>query len=342
MGSIKLSHGSGGIETSKILEKLIFKRVIDRLKKVEGGIGIDKPDDAAAIPVGEGYIVVSTDSYTVNPPFFPDTNIGGLAASGTINDILMLGAKPIAALDSIVVEEGFSEEELREIIDTMLKIFKENDIALIGGDFKVMPRKTLDKIIINTVGIGYAEKLIIDDNIKINDKIIVTGPIGDHGAVILALQEGISPEEIEIKSDAKPLTDLMDRLSEYIDYIHAARDPTRGGLSMLLNDWAKDSGTMIYIDESKIPVRDEVRSYSELLGIEPYSLASEGVAVLAVEPDKAGEILNIIMETGYREASIIGDVKSGEKYRGTVILKTIIGGIRILEAPSGELVPRIC
>ena len=343
MGKITLSHGSGGVETSQILERLIFKRVEDDLKCIEGGLGIDYPDDAAAIPKEDGYLVVTTDSYTVNPPFFPETNIGGLAASGTINDVLMLGGKPIAALDSIIVEEGFPEEDLRKIIDTMLSILRENGIAVIGGDFKVMPKDTLDNLVINMVGIGEARKLIIDKNLKPGDKIIVSGPVGEHGAVILALQQGFRIEGGELKSDAQPLTDLMDKLiQDYIDDIHAARDPTRGGVSMALNDWAESTGTVIVVDESKIPIKDVVRSYSEMLGIDPLSLACEGVALLGVNPDVAEEVLNLIRSIGFDSAEIIGEVRRSPQYSGTVLLKSIVGGFRILEPPRGELVPRIC
>ncbi len=343
MGKITLSHGSGGIETNRILEKLIFSRVKDSLKRIQGGVGIDHPDDAAAIPSGDGYLVVTTDSYTVNPPFFPETNIGGLAASGTINDVLMLGAMPIAALDSIVVEEGFPEEDLRTIVDTMIGIFEKYGIAVIGGDFKVMPRRTLDNIVINVVGIGYSRRLILDRNLRPRDKIILTGPIGEHGAVILALQQGFKLEGGELKSDAKPLIDIMSRIiEEYPDDIHAARDPTRGGLSMTLNDWASDTGTVIVIDEAKIPLREVVRSYAEMLGIDPLSLANEGVAALGVASESAEDILELVRSMGYESASIIGEVKQSSKYRGIVLLRSVVGGYRILEPPGGELVPRIC
>ena len=343
MGKITLSQGSGGIETSRILKKLIFNRVIEELKRVPGGLGIDYPDDAAAIPSGDGYIIVSTDSYTVNPPFFPETNIGGLSASGTINDILMLGGRPIAVLDSIVVEEGFLEEDLEKIVGTMVDIFKEYNIAVIGGDFKVMPRNTLDDIVINVVGIGYSEKLIIDKNLKPGDKIILTGPVGEHGAVILALQQGFKIEGKDLKSDAKPLVDVMTKLmEEFPNEIHAARDPTRGGLAMTLNDWAEATNTVIVVDESTIPLREVVRSYAEMLGIDPLSLANEGVAVLGVAPEAAEETLKLIKNLGYKSASIIGEVKKNPKYRGIVLLRSVVGGYRILEPPRGELVPRIC
>ncbi|MFP3485334.1 MAG: AIR synthase related protein, partial [Vulcanisaeta sp.] len=247
---IRLAHGSGGVETSMILEELIFSKVEDPLKRVGNGIGIDFPDDAAAIPLPSGdYLIITVDAYTVNPPFFPGGNIGVLAASGSINDVLMMGGKPIAMLDSIIVEEGFPIDDLSKIIDSFIDTLRREGVALIGGDFKVMPKGQLDKIVITTVGIGLAKKPIVDVP-RVGDKIIVSDYVGDHGAVILAYQLGsdVSTELLEksrLKSDVKPLTKLMLPLIEkYGDYIHAARDPTRGGLSMVLNDWAKASNAI--------------------------------------------------------------------------------------------------
>jgi hydrogenase expression/formation protein HypE len=342
---IRIAHGSGGVETSQLLEALIFSRLEERLKKVEGGVGIDFPDDAAAIPIGDGrYLVVTVDSYTVNPPFFPGGDIGVLAASGSINDVLMMGGRPIAMLDAIVVEEGFSMEDLRKIIDSMMRVLREEGVALIGGDFKVMPKGQLDKIVITTVGIGIAERLIVDKP-KPGDKIVVSGFLGDHGAVILARQMGIVEEGSggTLVSDVKPLTKLMIPLLEkYGEYIHAARDPTRGGLAMVLNDWAKASGTVIVVDEVAVPLRPQVVSYANMLGIDPLALASEGVAVLAVGPTVAEEVVEYMKKLGFENATVIGEVRSAERYKGYVLLKTVVGGLRILEAPRGDLVPRIC
>jgi len=342
---ILLSHGSGGVETTSILEELILKKLSEKLIKVPGGYGLDVMDDSAAIPLSDGsFIVVSIDSYTVNPIVFPGGDLGVLAASGTINDVLMMGGRPIAVLDAIVVEEGFPLDSLESIVSSMLGVLGKLGIPLIGGDFKVMPRGQLDKVIITTAGIGIAEKPIVDTELRIGDKIIVTGTIGDHGATIMALQQGIEISSSGLKSDVKPLTDLMlPLLEKYRDYIHAARDPTRGGLAMLLNDWAKSTGALIIVDEEKIPVREPVRVYSEMLGIDPLALASEGVAVLGVDPDAADEILEFIKyKLGYEDASIIGEVRSHEKYKGLVVLETVSGSYRVLDPPRGELVPRIC
>jgi hydrogenase expression/formation protein HypE len=341
---VTLAHGSGGVEMLEILERLFFKRVKDELKRVKGGVGLDVADDAAAIPVPGGYIVISTDSYTVNPPFFPGGNIGTLAVSGSINDVLMMGARPVAMLDAIIVEEGFPLRDLEVIVDSMLKILEEEGVALIGGDFKVMPRGHVDKITITTTAIGFTRHPPIVDSPRAGDKIIVSGPIGDHGAVILLMQLGIELEGAgQLVSDVKPLTKLMIPLLErYRECITAARDPTRGGLAGVLNEWASRSGTLIVIRDSDVPVRDAVRRYAEAAGIDPYYLASEGVAVLAVRPHCAEEVLSYIHSLGFDDARIIGEVRETTRFQGYVAAETTVGGLRVVEPPRGELVPRIC
>lgn len=347
-GYVRLAHGSGGVEMHELLDRILFGRIEPGLKRVEGGVGIDKPDDGSLIPLPDGsYLVVATDSYTVNPPFFPGGNIGSLAASGSINDVLMMGGRPLGILDSIVVEEGFPLEDLQAIIDSLVDVLRREGVPLIGGDFKVMPRGQLDRIIINTTAIGITRTPIVDEP-RPGDKVIVTGPVGGHGAVIMLLQLNLADKVEELKtgklvSDARPLTGLMLPLIEkYAKYIHAARDPTRGGLAGVLNEWAKASGVSLVVDQRAIPVEEAVRRYSEMLGMDPLYLASEGVAVLSVDPSVAEEVLEYIRSLGYEEANIIGEVREHPKFRGYVLIKTTIGGYRILEPPRGELVPRIC
>ena len=340
---ITLAHGSGGVETEEIVNSLIVTKVPAKLKKVLDGIGLDELDDGATISLDGTYVVTTTDSYTVNPPFFPGGDIGSLAASGTINDLLMMGAKPLALMDAIIVAEGFDISDLEKIVSSFISIIRENKVALIGGDFKTIPREDFNGIIISTMGIGISKRPIVDSSLKPGDKIIITGYIGDHGATILALQQGIELSKTSLKSDVKALTDLMIPLIEkYGEYIHAARDPTRGGLAMVLNNWAKSSKSLIVVEEESIPIRDEVIAYSEMLGIDPLSLASEGVAVIGIEGSVAEEALSFIRKLGFKEANIIGEVKSGERYSNIVLYKTAIGGTRILEPPRGEIVPRIC
>jgi len=347
-GRVTLAHGSGGVETFELLQRLLFSRVEERLKRVEGGVGIDKLDDGAAIPLPDGrWIVVSIDAYTVNPPFFPGGNIGTLAAAGTINDVLMMGGRPIAILDSIVVEEGFPLGDLEAIIESFLSVLRSEGVALIGGDFKVMPKGQIGGVVITTAGIGLAQRPIVDEP-RPGDKVVVSGCVGDHGAVIALLQAGLGDlaEELSeglLRSDVRPLTRLMlPLLEEYGWAITAARDPTRGGLAGVLNEWASRTGTVIVVDEALIPVRDPVRRYAEMLGIDPLYLASEGVAVLAVKAEAAEGVVERMRELGFEEARVVGEVRSSEKYRGFVLARTSVGGHRIIEPPSGELVPRIC
>jgi len=344
---IKLSHGSGGVEMRELLMKLIVNRVEDKLKRYGEGVGLDVLDDGAAIRVGEKYIVVSTDSYTVKPLFFPGGDLGVLAAAGSINDVLMMGAVPVAMMDSIIVEEGFSISDLERIIESFLRVLKEENIALIGGDFKVMPRGEIDGVVMNTTAIGLADRLIIDKPAP-GDKIIVSDYLGDHGAVIMMYRLGLAQktdilEKSLLRSDVKSLTKLMIPLIErYGKYIHAARDPTRGGLAGVLYEWISETRNIILLREEDIPIREPVRRYSEMLGIDPLYLASEGAAVFSVDPSIADEFVSFIHSLGFKNAKIIGEVKESSRLSGKVILETVAGGLRILDPPRGEIVPRIC
>ncbi|MEM4573132.1 MAG: hydrogenase expression/formation protein HypE [Candidatus Caldarchaeum sp.] len=339
---ISLAMGSGGVESARLLEALVLKRVPHDMKSFSGGVGLDFPDDAAAIPLRDGsYLVVTVDSYTVQPIFFPGGDLGTLAAAGTVNDVLMMGGKPVAALDSLVIEEGLDYGTVRQIFDSMVKVFEAENVRLIGGDTKVMPKGQVDQMVMTTVGIGFAEKIIVDKNIAVGDKIIVSGPLGEHGAAILAAQHKL--ESQEFRSDVKPLTSLMNEIfAKYIDYVHAARDPTRGGLAMALHDWASSSHTSIFIDEAEIPVREPVSALCDMMGIDPLFLASEGVVLLAVKPEIAEEIVAVMKNFGYSFARVIGQVRENTRGHSFVVMKTMIGGYRVLEPPTGEIVPRIC
>jgi len=340
---LTLAHGAGGVETEEILNHLLISRVPDYLTRALGGVGLDVLDDGATLKLGDKHVVLSVDSYTVTPPFFPGGNIGLLAAAGSINDVLMMGGRPVAMMDAVVAQEGFPVEDMEKIMESFVNTLEENDVALIGGDFKVLPKSDLNGVIISTLGIGVADRVIVDRNLAPGDKIIVSGPLGEHGATILALQYGIDLEEAQLRSDVKPLTGLMlPLIEEYGEHIHAARDPTRGGLAMTLNDWASSSGTVIVVEEASIPLRKPVVAYAEMLGIDPLSLASEGVAVLGVAPTVAEDVVERMHELGFKHASIIGEARSSEKYKGYVLYRSAVGGVRILEPPRGELVPRIC
>ncbi|GBC69374.1 Hydrogenase expression/formation protein HypE [archaeon HR01] len=341
MSKISLAHGSGGVETQRLLERLVINRLPAWMKKVENGLGLDFPDDAAAIPVKNGYLVSTIDAYTVSPIFFPGGDLGKLAAAGTINDLLMLGARPLAVLDAIIVEEGTAMDDLARLVDSMIAVLRGEGVCLIGGDIKVMPKGQLDGVLITTAGLGFASKLIVDNNIKPGDKIIATGPLGVHGAAIFAAQQRIFSHEF--RSDVKPLTKILLPLIErYIEGIHAARDPTRGGAAMVLNDWARGSDVMLVVYESELPLPEPVVNLCEMLGVDPMTLASEGAALLAVSPEIVNDVLNTLYENGCGEARVIGEAREKASSIGVVVLKTLVGGARILEPPSGEIVPRIC
>jgi len=337
MEKITLAHGNGGKETQDLLKRYIFSKLPESLKRTPNGVGIDYPDDGAVIDQIQGKIVVATDSHTVNPYFFPGGSIGKLAATGTINDVVMMGARPIAMLDSIVVSEGFPIEDLNKIIDDLLNVLKEENIPLVGGDFKVMPADSMRGIIINTVGIGIVEKPIVD-RVQEGDSIIVTGPVGVHGAVITAMQYGI---ETSLRSDLQPLTKLLEVFKKF--EVHAARDPTRGGLAATLNEWAQLSGKMIVVEEDKIPIPEEVKYVLQPTGLDPLNLANEGIAVLAVPKEIEDEVVEELKSLGFSPAVIGRVIEPKNKINaGTVVLNTAVGGSRILEMPTGELVPRIC
>lgn len=336
---ITLAHGSGGKEMLELIEKRIAP--VFSLTRVLDGIGLPDMEDGSTIPLEGGKeVVISIDSYTVKPLFFPGGNIGTLAVCGAINDVAVMGAVPLAILDAIVVEEGFEIEKLQEILESMESVLKEEGVALIGGDFKVVPKGELDGVIISTVSIGVVERknLLKADRIKPGDKIIVSGTVGDHGATILAAQEGIDVVG-GLKSDVAPVTKVIRRALE-VGGVKAAKDPTRGGLAATLNDFAEASRLTILVEEERIPIKEEVSSFCEMLGVDPLSLANEGMVAMAVDQEKADLILDAIKDLGAREASVIGEAKKGRP--GFVLLKTVTGGVRLLERPVGEIVPRIC
>ncbi len=336
--SVTLAMGAGGKETEEFVERFILP--LFKLKSL-GGVGLEDMEDGATIPIGDGkHIVISVDNYTVNPPFFPGGDIGKLAATGSTNDVAVMGAEPKALFDAIAVEEGFPLKDLKTIIKSMADVLNELNVALLGGDTKVMPKGSLDKITIATVGVGIAEEpLLTLDRARPGDKIIITGPVGEHGATILALQFNLKVETL--KSDVRSVWPAVKALREALgEDLRAAKDPTRGGLAMALNELAERSKTTVFLDESKVPMRPQVREYAEMLGVEPLALASEGQAMFVVAPERAEEAVEVLRKAGFEEAAIIGEVRKGRP--GYVISKTAVGGLRILEKPIGELVPRIC
>nr|MDO8044286.1 hydrogenase expression/formation protein HypE [Candidatus Baldrarchaeota archaeon] len=336
--NIELSHGAGGT----LMELLIKQIIVPKFKKrTVGGLGLDDLDDGATIPLNNYEIVITADGHTVDPLFFPGGDIGTLAVSGTINDLAVMGAKPIAITTALIIEEGFPISDLEKILDSMAKVAEETNVAVIAGDTKVMPRNHIDKLVIATSGIGLAKRgqVISDAGLKPGDKIIVTGTLGDHGIALLAVREGLD-FETELKSDVAPIWETIEAALN-IGGITAMKDPTRGGLASALNDLAEKSKVSIWIDEESIPVKEEVRAAAEMLGIDPLEVTNEGKAVIGVNAEYAEEVLGAVRKTKYgKDAQIIGEAKKEKP--GYVFLKTVVGGVRVLEKPYGEPIPRVC
>ncbi len=335
---VGIEDGSGGPETERLVRRL-YGKYLNRNGRNGNIIGLEAMDDSSYIRVGNGYIVVTVDSYTVDPLFFPGGDLGKLAVTGTLNDLAVSGARPLGLMDSLILEEGVELDLVERIAGSLVKEAEENNVDIIGGDLKVMPKGQVDRIVVSMTGIGYAEKPILDRELKPGDKIIVSGSLGDHGALIAALRYGLEVGE-SLRSDCSSILRYMQRiLEEHRWGVHAARDPTRGGLSMVLNDWSSLSGLQIIVDEDSIPVKPQVRAVAEILGINPLALASEGRFVLGVDPREAEQIVEILRDMGLRDTSIIGEVRKGEPI---VLLRTRIGGTRLLEPPANMDVPRIC
>ncbi|NHI94188.1 MAG: hydrogenase expression/formation protein HypE [Candidatus Lokiarchaeota archaeon] len=335
---ISLAHGAGGKIMADLL-RIITASITE--KNLVNGIGLKELDDGGTIPLETQEMVITADAHTVDPIFFPGGDIGRLAVSGTVNDVLMMGAVPLVITDTIVVEEGFETSELKKILDSMNETAKEAGVKIIAGDFKVVPKGKLDKIMISTSGVGIVEKgkVILDSGLKPGNKIIITGTIGDHGTAILALREGME-FETTLKSDTRPLTDLI-LTARNNGKITAMKDPTRGGISSALNEIAEKSGVSIVLNEIDLPIRQEVKTASEIFGIEPLDITCEGIAIIGVESNDANKVLESIKNSKYGEnARIIGEVKSENP--GKVILKTLYGSHRIIDMPPGEPIPRVC
>lgn len=336
---VELVHGGGGEAMMNLVNRVIVSKV--KIGRIFNGLGIWDLDDGASMPIGDFELVFTSDGYTINPLFFPGGDIGKLAITGTINDLSVMGAKPLAILDDIIVEEGFPVADLEKIISSIISVAESLNIAIIGGDFKVMPKGKLDKIIIASTGIGVAERgrVIRDSGLKPGDKIIVTGTVGEHEIALLSVREGLTFES-NIISDLAPLWPLMEKALK-VGGITAAKDPTRGGLASTLNEMAKKSRVCIWIYEDNIPIRSEVKAACEMLGLDPLYLACEGRAIIGVEASKAEEVLDAIKSTEIgKNATIIGEVRS--EPTGYVVLQTTIGGKRVIEPPIGMPLPRIC
>lgn len=340
---IRLAHGAGGVLQEELIN-FITKDIV--LKNVNNGIGVEELDDGATIPLKnyDKEVVITADGHTIFPIFFPGGDLGILSVCGTVNDLLMMGAEPLALTSMFIIEEGYKFETLEKIVQSLNSTAKEANIAIIAGDTKIMPRGTLNEIIIATTGIGIKDKKIkiVDSGLKVGDKIIITGSIGDHGTALMASREGLNIST-DLKSDVSLLIEISNTIKKEINenLIHAMKDPTRGGIAGSLNDWASKSNVSIVIDEEKIPIKKQVSAICDMLGLDPFNIACEGKALLAVDSNQAENILQKVKKTKLgKDAMIIGEVKGENPKR--VLLKTVVGGTRFVYMPLGEPIPRIC
>ncbi|WP_417327740.1 hydrogenase expression/formation protein HypE [Halarcobacter sp.] len=329
MKTITLAHGNGGQENNELISKVFYKAFKNDI--------LDKSEDAAVIE--NGNLAFSTDSFTVSPLFFNGADIGKLAICGTCNDLAMMGAKPKYLTCSVIIEEGLDKRTLDKIVKSMKEELEVNGAVVVSGDTKVVPKGSVDKIFINTTGIGQIQyKGISSNNITSEDTILVSRDIGAHGATIFASREGIDMNT-NLKSDCASLYPQVKALIDAGIKITALRDATRGGVSAVLNEWAKQSNICIEVEEASIPVSDEVNGICELLGFEAMALANEGTFVLAIKNEDAQKALEVLKQTN-ETASIIGSVSA--EHIGKVVLNSAWGTKRFLELPTGELLPRIC
>lgn len=335
VNNILLDHGSGGLASQQLISGLFLKHLDNpALRSLE---------DSAILANRPGRLAFTTDSYVVDPIFFPGGDIGKLAVHGTINDLAMRGAVPYCLSLGLILEEGLLLDELERVIISISEACKKAGVPVVTGDTKVVPKGKADKIFINTSGIGFVEEHIdiSSQNAKEGDAVILSGTMGDHGITIMTRRAGISVQG-DLRSDTMPLHHLVATLLKQLpDAVHALRDPTRGGVATTLNEVAENSGLSIELVDETLPVRPEVRAACELLGLEPLYLANEGKCLAIVSGDKAEQALAAMRATAEgREAAIIGRLVAGKA--GRVVINTPVGGARVVTPLHGVPLPRIC
>ena len=331
---ILLGHGSGGKLTSQLIERVFLPAFRNPL--------LEALDDQAIFAIGESRVAFTTDSYVVTPIFFPGGDIGELAVNGTINDLAVGGAAPLFLSLAFILEEGLPIEDLRRIVASARRAAEEAGVRIVTGDTKVVGRGSGDKIFINTSGIGVVAPGhdLSSRRVSAGDAILLSGPIGDHGVAILSCREGLAFEGA-IESDTAALHTLTGAMLAAYPGIHAMRDPTRGGVAATLVEIATRRSLGIDVDERAIPVRDAVRGACEIFGLDPLLVANEGKLIAFVPEEGADKVLGAMRAHPLgREAACIGRV--GEDHPGIVLLRTPIGGDRVLDLPFGESLPRIC
>jgi hydrogenase expression/formation protein HypE len=333
---VLLGHGSGGKLSHELISKLFVKYFANRY--------LDKQTDSAILESAEGHLSFTTDSFVVDPVFFPGGDIGKLAICGTVNDLAVSGATPLYLSAGFIIEEGFDFNDLESIVRSMASEAKKAGVYIVTGDTKVVNRGKCDKIFINTAGIGMIKKQNLHigegSTIKAGDKIIINGSVGDHGMAVLSARQELNIQS-EIQSDCASLNGLIQNILEASDGIKFMRDATRGGLATVLSELAEKKKFGITIDESQLFVRPKVRAFCELLGFDPLYVANEGKVLIVADQLSSGKIIEIMHNHEFgREARIIGEITRA--YPGKAYINTSIGGKRILDMLAGEQLPRIC
>jgi len=331
---ITLSHGSGGVQTNKLINEIFFKYFNNDI--------LNQMNDAAQIDIDFKKLAFTTDSFVVNPIFFNGGNIGKLAVCGTVNDLAVSGAKPLYLTSAFIIEEGFSIERLKEIVKSMAEEAKNSGVKIVAGDTKVVEKGNVDGIYINTTGIGriYDNVNINCANAKAGDLVIINGSLGEHGMTIMCERNKLGLEG-NLKSDCACLNSLVDTMLEAYDGIHVIRDATRGGIAAVLNEISEFSNVTIALEESSLPLKEEVKGATEMLGLDPLYIANEGKLCAFVPEAYAEKVLSAMRKhpLGF-EAVIIGKVT--EELGQKVYLNTVVGGKRLVDMPSGIQLPRIC
>lgn len=330
---ILLAHGSGGKLSHQLIEDVFLPHFKNPL--------LEPLDDGALLKIPVSEIVVTTDSYVVDPIFFPGGDIGKLAASGTINDLAVMGAIPRYLTLGLMLEEGLALSDLEKILQSIQTTCDTAGVEIVTGDTKVVPRGAMDKIFINTSGVGeIREGFRPVGPIKTGDKILINGTIGDHGTIIMASREGLNLTSPLI-SDCAPLNGLISTLFKFGEKIRMMRDPTRGGVATVLNEIISGLDFGILVHEDQFPIKEEVKSLCEILGLDPLYLANEGKVIVVVDGEVADEVLSIFQSHPLgSEACLIGEVVTD--FPGKVVLQTNFGSRRIVDMLTGEQLPRIC